>query len=62
MKPRRWGQRKLTDDAIRRIAALAKTMPRCAQSKRELAKQFHCGFSTVEKIAGGWIQPRGSET
>jgi hypothetical protein len=56
-----WGRRKHSDQKIRQIVALGKVMPHCEATYRELARRFDCGFSTVEKIVGGWILPKGIE-
>lgn len=53
-----WGRRKHSDAKIREIAALGRAMPHCRETYLQLSKRFGCGFSTVEKIVGGWVLPR----
>lgn len=59
MRHRRWGQRKLSDEMIRQIAALAKTLPRCERTDRILGARFHVGHALIRNIALGWVTPRG---
>jgi hypothetical protein len=57
---RRWGQRKLSDAAIREIRALVQNLPRCEKTDREVGARFHVGHAVVRRIALGWMTPRGA--
>lgn len=61
MTRRRWGERKLSDAAIREIRALVQGLPRCEATDREIGARFHVGHAIVRNIALGWITPRGSD-
>lgn len=55
---RRWGERKLSDEKIRQIRSIVKTLPRCEKTDREVGIQFRVGHAIVRKIALGWMTPR----
>lgn len=61
MTRRRWGERKLSDAAIREIRALVQAMPRCEKTDREVGARFHVGHALIRKIALGWMTPRGAD-
>jgi hypothetical protein len=59
LKHRRWGQRKLSDETIRQIAVILKTLPRCEKTDRDVGARFHVGHALIRNIALGWVTPRG---
>lgn len=61
MKHRRWGERKLSDAAIREIRSLTRSLPRCEKTDREIGARFHVGHKIVRQIALGWMTPRGTD-
>lgn len=58
-----WGSRKVTDSVIRAINAKIKTIPTGEKKKafQDIAREFKCSVSIVERISWGRLTPRDTE-